>query len=65
MGKATALTSGTHTIRSGGKNRSFILRIPDGRMAETAQGAGSERRVGGPRSAPSEPVRTGRCPSSG
>ncbi|UUU37327.1 cellulose binding domain-containing protein [Streptomyces sp. CA-210063] len=29
-GKAPALTSGTHTIQSGGKNRSFILRIPDG-----------------------------------
>ncbi|MFM9453815.1 cellulose binding domain-containing protein [Streptomyces europaeiscabiei] len=29
-GKAPTLTSGTHTIQSGGKNRSFILRIPDG-----------------------------------
>ncbi|GAB2895838.1 hypothetical protein GCM10027074_74270 [Streptomyces deserti] len=29
-GKAPTLTSGTHTIRSSGKNRSFILRIPDG-----------------------------------
>ncbi|KND42898.1 hydrolase [Streptomyces stelliscabiei] len=29
-GKAPALTSGTHTIQSGGKNRSFILRVPDG-----------------------------------
>ena len=28
-GKAPALTSGTHTIQSGGKSRSFILRIPD------------------------------------
>ncbi|KUN84294.1 cellulose binding domain-containing protein [Streptomyces griseoruber] len=29
-GKAPALTSGTHTIQSGGKNRNFILRVPDG-----------------------------------
>ncbi|PWI20338.1 cellulose-binding protein [Streptomyces sp. Act143] len=29
-GKAPTLTSGTHTITSGGKNRSFILKIPDG-----------------------------------
>src|SRR5919198_744779 len=29
-GKAPTLTSGTYTIQSGGKNRSFILRIPDG-----------------------------------
>ncbi|MEW2609876.1 cellulose binding domain-containing protein [Streptomyces sp. NPDC047880] len=29
-GKAPTLTSGTHTIRSGGKNRTFILRVPDG-----------------------------------
>jgi poly(3-hydroxybutyrate) depolymerase len=29
-GKAPGLTSGTRTIQSGGKNRSFILRIPDG-----------------------------------
>ncbi|SOR84277.1 MULTISPECIES: cellulose binding domain-containing protein [Streptomyces] len=29
-GKAPTLTSGTHTIQSDGKNRSFILRIPDG-----------------------------------
>ncbi|MDX2524362.1 cellulose binding domain-containing protein [Streptomyces europaeiscabiei] len=29
-GKAPTLTSGTHTIQSGGRNRSFILRIPDG-----------------------------------
>ncbi|GAA4060456.1 hypothetical protein GCM10022233_37060 [Streptomyces shaanxiensis] len=29
-GKAPTLTSGTHTIQSGGKNRNFILRIPDG-----------------------------------
>jgi hypothetical protein len=29
-GKAPTLTSGTHTIQSSGKNRSFILRIPDG-----------------------------------
>jgi hypothetical protein len=29
-GKAPTLTSGTHTIQSNGKNRSFILRIPDG-----------------------------------
>lgn len=29
-GKAPALTSGTYTIQSGGKNRSFILRVPDG-----------------------------------
>ena len=28
-GKAPTLTSGTHTIQSGGKNRTFILRIPD------------------------------------
>lgn len=29
-GKAPTLTSGTHTIQSSGKSRSFILRIPDG-----------------------------------
>nr|WP_107428887.1 cellulose binding domain-containing protein [Streptomyces kebangsaanensis] len=29
-GKAPTLTSGTHTIQSNGRNRSFILRIPDG-----------------------------------
>ncbi|WP_371666929.1 cellulose binding domain-containing protein [Streptomyces sp. NBC_00289] len=29
-GKIPALTSGTHTIQSGGKIRDFILRIPDG-----------------------------------
>ncbi|MFJ3307195.1 cellulose binding domain-containing protein [Streptomyces sp. NPDC086549] len=29
-GKVPTLTSGTHTIQSNGKNRSFILRIPDG-----------------------------------
>jgi len=29
-GKAPTVTSGTHTIRTNGKNRSFILRIPDG-----------------------------------
>jgi len=29
-GKAPTLTSGTRTIQSGGKSRSFILRIPDG-----------------------------------
>ncbi|MFJ4482598.1 cellulose binding domain-containing protein [Streptomyces longwoodensis] len=29
-GKAPTLTSGTQTIQSGGKNRTFILRIPDG-----------------------------------
>jgi poly(3-hydroxybutyrate) depolymerase len=29
-GSAPALTSGTHTIQSGGKSRSFILRVPDG-----------------------------------
>jgi poly(3-hydroxybutyrate) depolymerase len=29
-GQAPALTSGTRTIQSGGQNRSFILRIPDG-----------------------------------
>ncbi len=28
-GKAPTLTSGTHTIQSGGKSRSFILSIPD------------------------------------
>jgi pimeloyl-ACP methyl ester carboxylesterase len=28
-GKAPTLTSGTHTIQSGGKSRSFILKIPD------------------------------------
>ncbi|MEQ4304231.1 ricin-type beta-trefoil lectin domain protein [Plantactinospora sp. B6F1] len=28
-GKAPGLNSGTHTISSGGKNRSFILRLPD------------------------------------
>jgi poly(3-hydroxybutyrate) depolymerase len=30
MRQGPTLTSGTHTIQSGGKNRSFILRIPDG-----------------------------------
>lgn len=29
-GKAPTLTSGTYTLQSGGKNRSFILRVPDG-----------------------------------
>ncbi|MBW8801523.1 MAG: cellulose binding domain-containing protein [Streptomyces sp.] len=29
-GKAPTLTSGTYTIQSGGKNRSFILKVPDG-----------------------------------
>ncbi|MEU7561835.1 cellulose binding domain-containing protein [Streptomyces eurythermus] len=29
-GKAPTLTSGTYTIQSGGRNRSFILRVPDG-----------------------------------
>ncbi|GAA3732949.1 hypothetical protein GCM10022225_13820 [Plantactinospora mayteni] len=29
-GKNPALTSGTHTIQSSGKSRSFILRVPDG-----------------------------------
>jgi poly(3-hydroxybutyrate) depolymerase len=29
-GQNPALASGSHTIQSGGKNRSFILRIPDG-----------------------------------
>ncbi|WUB76232.1 cellulose binding domain-containing protein [Streptomyces sp. NBC_00576] len=29
-GKAPALTSGTYTIQSGGKSRTFILRVPDG-----------------------------------
>ncbi|WP_055524829.1 alpha/beta hydrolase family esterase [Streptomyces graminilatus] len=29
-GKAPTLTSGTYTIQSGGKSRSFILRVPDG-----------------------------------
>ncbi|MFG1749895.1 cellulose binding domain-containing protein [Streptosporangium sandarakinum] len=29
-GKAPGLASGTHTIQSGGKNRSYILRVPDG-----------------------------------
>ncbi|NUO42280.1 MAG: cellulose-binding protein, partial [Streptomyces sp.] len=29
-GKTPTLTSGTHTILSGGKNRTFILRVPDG-----------------------------------
>ncbi|MFB9235618.1 cellulose binding domain-containing protein [Plantactinospora siamensis] len=29
-GKAPTLTNGTHTISSGGQNRSYILRIPDG-----------------------------------
>jgi poly(3-hydroxybutyrate) depolymerase len=28
-GKAPALASGTHTIQSNGKNRSFILKVPD------------------------------------
>lgn len=28
-GNAPSLTSGTHTIQSGGKSRSFILRVPD------------------------------------
>ena len=28
-GKAPGLSSGNHTIQSGGKNRSFILRLPD------------------------------------
>ena len=29
-GRTPTLTSGTHTIQSSGKNRSFVLRIPDG-----------------------------------
>ncbi|OKI35421.1 glycosyl hydrolase [Saccharothrix sp. CB00851] len=29
-GKTPTLRSGTHTIQSGGKSRSFILRVPDG-----------------------------------
>jgi poly(3-hydroxybutyrate) depolymerase len=29
-GKTPTLTSGTYTIQSGGKNRTFILRVPDG-----------------------------------
>ncbi|MCL6738259.1 alpha/beta hydrolase family esterase [Streptomyces neyagawaensis] len=29
-GKAPGLASGTHTIQSSGKNRNFILRVPDG-----------------------------------
>ncbi|GAA2688105.1 cellulose binding domain-containing protein [Actinoplanes palleronii] len=29
-GKAPTLTSGTRTIRSGGQNRTYILRVPDG-----------------------------------
>src|SRR5690349_8732950 len=29
-GKAPTLASGTHTIQSGGQNRSYILRVPDG-----------------------------------
>ncbi|GAA3929241.1 hypothetical protein Aau02nite_80000 [Amorphoplanes auranticolor] len=29
-GRAPALTTGTHTVQSGGKNRSFILRVPAG-----------------------------------
>ncbi|MCQ9180072.1 ricin-type beta-trefoil lectin domain protein [Streptomyces sp. IBSBF 2953] len=29
-GKAPTLTSGTHTIQSGGQNRSYILRVPAG-----------------------------------
>ncbi|WP_409467755.1 cellulose binding domain-containing protein [Streptomyces sp. HC307] len=29
-GKTPTLTSGTHTIQTNGKNRTFILRIPDG-----------------------------------
>ncbi|MDI5939246.1 cellulose-binding protein, partial [Micromonospora sp. DH15] len=29
-GKAPTLASGTHTIQSNGKNRTFILRVPDG-----------------------------------
>ncbi|MEO3808132.1 hypothetical protein ABGB17_03950, partial [Sphaerisporangium sp. B11E5] len=29
-GKTPTLTNGTHTIQSGGKSRSFILRLPDG-----------------------------------
>src|SRR5438309_11168437 len=29
-GKAPALASGTHTIQSGGQNRSYILRVPTG-----------------------------------
>jgi len=29
-GKTPTLTSGTRTIQSGGQNRSFILKIPDG-----------------------------------
>src|SRR5688500_4198964 len=29
-GKAPTMNNGTHTIQSGGQNRSFILRRPDG-----------------------------------
>ncbi|KJK43024.1 hypothetical protein UK23_34865, partial [Lentzea aerocolonigenes] len=29
-GKAPALTSGQHTINTGGQNRSYILRVPAG-----------------------------------
>jgi poly(3-hydroxybutyrate) depolymerase len=29
-GRTPSLTSGTHTIQSGGQNRTYILRIPDG-----------------------------------
>src|SRR4051812_9585301 len=28
-GKAPTLSSGTHAVRSGGQNRSYILRVPD------------------------------------
>ncbi|CAM3576772.1 ricin-type beta-trefoil lectin domain protein [Kibdelosporangium persicum] len=34
-GKAPTLTSGTHTIQSGGQNRSFILRLPDNYNSNT------------------------------
>jgi poly(3-hydroxybutyrate) depolymerase len=34
-GKTPTLTSGTHTIQSGGQNRSFILRLPDNYNSNT------------------------------
>ncbi len=35
-GKSPALSSGTHTIQSGGKSRSFILRVPANYSSSTA-----------------------------
>ncbi|MFI9428554.1 cellulose binding domain-containing protein [Streptomyces achromogenes] len=35
-GKTPTLTSGTYTLQSGGKNRSFILRVPDGYVRDRA-----------------------------